>query len=255
MTRSPMFIVWEPSVIPLAVLGDEGPLQCEGCSTCRAPSAGCSPDNSQRQFTSLPMNCRSAFARRAQDLYNTQNNRKGFLNCGDSAEHCSKGTISCREAQVKNHKRKLNHGERSDINLAKLPRWCHNSDVKLENDNMQMSLGTEQLDTRGTPLPQNQDHKIMQKNLAKQNNGQVEIMSSCCSSERRLVQASLMGDNKGSISGKPMKCLNHLEGPEKSPVAFPVNSTSNPNNQNWRAMNGLLMSQDDQKMDILKGPL
>ncbi|XP_041066041.1 probable JmjC domain-containing histone demethylation protein 2C isoform X1 [Carcharodon carcharias] len=273
----------EPALIRVSVRGDEGPSQCEG-SSFRTPSHQGSPDNSHRQFTSLPMNCQSTFPRRAQDQYSAPKNRKGSLACEDSAKHSREGNISSEEAEMKNHKRKLNHNEGSDINLAKLPRTCHNSDARLENGNMQVPLDTKQLDRKETPLPRHELHKQMEEmgqvvcddrnqsktspqeeqfveNMAslsqefagkKKNDGLVELKPNCCRSEKRLVQSSWIGDDNMSIHKNSLTFRNHLEDIEKSPVTLPM---YNPKNENWRDSHRLIIGQDDQKMDIMKGPL
>uniref|UniRef100_UPI00398EC311 probable JmjC domain-containing histone demethylation protein 2C n=1 Tax=Pristiophorus japonicus TaxID=55135 RepID=UPI00398EC311 len=269
----------EPSLIQATVLGDEGPAQSEGCSTYRRPSHRGSPVDSPRQFSSLAMNCQSTFPRRAQDQHNNHSNGKG-LACGDSAKHSREGNKYSVEAEMKNHKRKWTHGEGSDTNSPKLPRMCHNSDSRLENGHMRAPVVPEQQDRQEAPLLRHKDHKGMeeigrvacygtsqsktsrrdelfvgnvasssQENPTKHLN-EVALRSSCSSSERRLGQASLTGDDKVSAHKNPTTFQDHLE---KSPMAFPIHSIYN--NGSWRDTSRLFTGQEGQLMDILKGPL
>ncbi|XP_078095666.1 uncharacterized protein LOC144510152 isoform X2 [Mustelus asterias] len=240
--------------------------------------------NDKKQLTSLPMHCQPTFPSQSWDQYNTPKNRKGSHTCEDSAKYSREGNVCSEEAEMKNHKRKLNHSEGNDMGLAKLPRTCHNSDPRLENGNMWVALGSQELDRKGIPLPRYELHKQMeemgrgvcddsnqskaspqaeqfvenrpspslsQKDAGKPNNdGQVESMPGC-KSEKRLVQSSWTGDDNQSIHKNPMTFRNHLEDVEKSPMTLPM---YNPKNENWRDSNRLITGQD-KKMDILKGPL
>ncbi|XP_059821190.1 probable JmjC domain-containing histone demethylation protein 2C isoform X3 [Hypanus sabinus] len=273
----------EPALIQGSVLGDEDPSPCDGCSTYGTTSHRRSQGDSHRQFSSPPMNCHSSFPRQTAEQRHSNNNGRGSPS-ESSSSHSREGNQHSEGAEIKNHKRKLYHGEENDINLPKLPRTTHHFSARLENGHLQFPQGIQQQGRKDTLLPGHKDlrgteelgrvihdgssqsktsHREQQygANLGAQENpikhyqnGKGELKSSCTTYEKVLVQGSLTDNDKVALR-KNATCRDHLEDLGRAPLLFPANSLSKPSSGNWRDTNKLFIGKDGHKMDILKGPL